>query len=103
MNLKTISILVLTFSFFFSGCTPKNPEPIVVSNCPVIHYHKMNVSKPLHIEGRQENGEIVISKKDFKKLTSEYLRVKGQVKTLQSIIDSYNGFAERSKHHYTDR
>jgi len=94
---KTAKTLVLLFSgaIVISGCSQKEiPAPIVVNRCPVIQYSKIDTSKKITLNGKVKNGNVVLSKKDFKKLTAQYLRMKGQVEMLQSILDSYNSYAK---------
>jgi len=78
-------------SMFLSGCsTGPCPGPTVVTVRPDIVYPKYNTSKKFNITARKRGGEIIMSVREFKRITREISAQKYQIRTLQGIIDSYN-------------
>jgi len=77
-------------SLLLSGCFGTCPAPVVVVPNPELVYPKFNTNSHIRIDGRKENGNIVLSPKVFKAMTNELVERKYQVKTLSAIMDTYN-------------
>jgi hypothetical protein len=73
-----------------TGCFGTCPAPVVIVPNPELVYPKFDTKKELKISGRKENGNIVLTPKVFKAMTSELVERKYQVRTLSSIMDTYN-------------
>ncbi len=94
MKLKMAKISLWLFSvatmLSLTGCFGTCPAPVVIVPNPELVYPKFNTNKELRIDGRKEDGKIILSPKVFKAMTSELVERKYQVKTLSTIMETYN-------------
>ena len=80
----------VAIAFGLTGCFGTCPAPVVIVPNPELVYPSFDTNKSLVINGRKENGNIILSPKVFKAMTTELVERKYQVKTLTQIMKTYN-------------
>jgi uncharacterized lipoprotein YajG len=95
MQFRTAKLLPwlssLTAIFLLTGCGAC-PAPVVIISSPEIIYPDTNSTEAMTISARKQDGNIILTEREFSKITNKLIENKYEIITLKSIIDTANSW-----------